>query len=404
MADMDMGISTQQPKKNPNRKKKKKKKQNLFMSIVTGLIPWKGDSVTEIFRKIIFLASLIILVVALILIANHFITTLQDPNAIDGGTTSDTGEDQAQSYIIDLKNQSPTQAQIDQMPEGTLNEEYAALYDANNDFVGWISIAGTNVDYPVVQSHNKDDFKPCNTYEKLGYCSFCESIMAGKDSATEFYLHHDFDRNYLFAGNIFADYEGTFGPDKMPNNTILYGHNMLYKYQFSALNNYRNNIEFLKSSPVIDFNTLYNNNKYKIFSVFLTNTSESLGEVFDYYNYVSFENSDEFYHYVKECMDRSIYETGVDLEYGDELITLSTCDQSLGFPENVRLIVVARKVRENESPEVDTSKIVRKKSIKYFEAYITAYGDKWKGRTWDISLVNGMAEYLKKHGLEDPAE
>lgn len=398
MADMDMGLAPEKKKK----KKRKKKKQNLFMSIVTGLIPWKGDSVSEIFRKIIFLLSLIILVFALVLIANHLWTTLgQDPNAAGGTVTDENGNDVA--YIVNLKNQEATQAQIDKLPEGTINEEYAALYDANNDFTGWITINGTNVDYPVVQSLPTDEFVPCNTYQTYGYCSFCEAIMNGTERATEFYLHHDFDRNYLFAGNIFADYEGTFGPNQMPNNTILYGHNMLYKYQFSALTNYRTNIEFLKLSPVIDFNTLYQNNKYKIFAVFLANVTEDLGEVFDYYNYVSFDNSDEFYNYILECMDRSIYETGVDIEYGDELLTLSTCDESL-FKDGVRLVVVARRVRENESPEVDTDKIVRKSSIKYFEAYDTAYGSRWSGRTWDTSLVAGMDEYIEKHGLQDNPE
>ena len=197
-----------------------------------------------------------------------------------------------------------------------------------------------------------------------------------------------------------TDYEGKFGPNQMPNNTILYGHNMLYKYKFSALNNYNNNIDFLRETPVVDFNTLYQDNKYKIFSVFITNTDEEHGDVFDYTKYVYFKNSDEFYEYIKEVMDRSKYNTGVDVEYGDELLTLSTCDGSTGF-ENMRLVIVARKVRENESPDVDTSKITRKDSIKYFKAYTDVYGDKWKGRTWDISLVKGMKEYLEDNGLMD---
>ena len=127
---------------------------------------------------------------------------------------------------------------------------------------------------------------------------------------------------------------------------------MLYKYKFSALNNYNNNIDFLRETPVVDFNTLYQDNKYKIFSVFITNTDEEHGDVFDYTKYVYFKNSDEFYEYIKEVMDRSKYNTGVDVEYGDELLTLSTCDGSTGF-ENMRLVIVARKVRENESPDVD---------------------------------------------------
>ena len=403
MAEMDMGLAPQQPKKSG--KKKKKKKQNLFMSIVTGLIPWKGDSTTEIFRKVIFLLSLGVLVFAMVLIFDFLTKINSDPDQIvvSNAGTADGSTPDSPVYIVDLKNQTPTQEQIEQMPEGTINEEYAALYEANDDFVGWITIDGTNINYPVLQSGDYSTFEKCATYDLYG-CSFCDQIEKDPELAKQFYLHHDFNRNALFDGNIFADFDGKFTPDSMPNNTILYGHNMLYKYQFSALTNYSNNIDFLKQSPVIEFNTLYQKNKYKIFAVFITNVSEELGEVFDYYNYVSYKNSSEFYNYVLECMDRSIYETGVDIEYGDELLTLSTCDASTGFQEDMRLIVVARKVRENESPEMDTSKIVRKSSVKYFEAYYAAYGNKWKGRTWDISLVKGMAEYIKENGLEDEPE
>ncbi len=402
MADMDMGLA---PQKNNGGRKKKKKKQNLFMSIVTGLIPWKGDNAVEVFRKIIFLASLVILVGALIFILNHFIMATEDPNQLNSGIIVD-GEEGTQNhaYIVDLKNQAPTQAQIDQMPEGTINEEYATLYDTNNDFVGWLNIPGTNVDYPVMQSGKDEGFVPCRSYTDYGWCDQCSAILAADgEGAHEFYLHHSFDNYYSFAGTIFADYEGEFGVTAMPNNTILYGHNMRYEHQFTALNNYRTDIGFLRLSPIIHFDTLYQKNQYKIFSVFLTNTREDQGEVFDYYNNVRFDSSSEFYDYVLECMDRSMYETGVDLEYGDELLTLSTCDASVGL-DDMRLVVVARRVRENESPTVDPDNIVRKSSIKYCEAYIRAYGDKWKGRTWDVSLVKGMAEYLKENGLEDPAE
>lgn len=358
----------------PKKKRRKKKKENIFKSIFKGLIPWKGDSVTEIFRKVIFLMALVILVVAVIIIANNLMVYLGAENTDNVDGTG--GGSAVNTYIIGLKNQEPTEQQIEQLPEGTINEEYAALYEANNDFIGWINIPGTNIDYPVVQ---------------------------GEDN--EYYLHKDFDGSDLFEGTIFTDYEGKFGVGIMPNNTILYGHNMLYKYKFTALTNYSKNIDFFKMSPVVDFNTLYQDNKYKIFAVFKVNTEEEHGEVFDYTNYVYFKNSSEFYDFVLECMDRSIYETGIDIEYGDEFLTMSTCDESTGI-SNMRLVVVARKVRENESPDVDTSKIIRKKTenIKYFDAYYDIYGNTWCGRTWDTSLVKGLDEYIEQNGLEnDPA-
>lgn len=368
MAEMDMGIGQNQPPK----KKKKKKKQSIFMSIVTGLIPWKGDPAGEIIRKIIFLGSLVLLVTAVVLLLNNALSYVAPDNQM---AVDENGNQLAtEAYIVELKNQTPTKQQLENLPEGTINEEYAALYEANDDFIGWISINGTNIDYPVMQ---------------------------GDDN--EYYLHHNFDKQDEFAGTIFTDYEGKFGPDEMPNNTILYGHNMLYKYKFSALSNYRNNIDFFKFSPVIDFNTLYQKNKYKIFSVFLTNTHEEHGEVFNYTDYVYFKNQSEFYNYVLECMDRSLYDTGIDIEYGDELLTLSTCDASTGLSD-MRLVIVARKVRENESPDYNTDNITRKKSIKYCDAYYQAFGNKWKGRTWDIDLVKGMREYLEENGLMDEPE
>ena len=370
MAEMDMGLSP-----NNNKKRKRKKKQSLGKSIVTGLFPCKGDDRSEITRKIIFLGSLCLMMAALVIIAVHFITLYFAPENDGLNNVGSNGEvviQDGQPVVVHA--QAPTQEQIDKLPEGSVNEEYAAYYDANKDFVGWINIPGTNVNYPVVQGEDND-----------------------------FYLHHNFNGDEEFAGTIFTDFEGRFGPNEMPNNTILYGHNMLYRYKFSALSNYGNNIDFLRKTPMVDFNTLYKDNKYKIISVFITNTKEEHGEVFDYTNYVYFKNSDEFYNYILEVMDRSRYNTGVDVQYGDELLTLSTCDASTGI-DDMRLVIVARKVREDEKPEVDTEKITRKDSVKYCEAYTRAYGSKWKGRTWDISLVQGMKEYLEENGLMDEPE
>ena len=359
MAEMDMGFS---PKRSGNHKKNKKK-QGFWESIVTGLFPVKGDSTGEILRKIVFLTALIVLVVALVMIAVYFVQFGKLEQNVADGTATDKA-------IVELKNTQPTKEHIDNLPQGTVNEEFAALYAENSDFIGWLNIPGTNIDYPVVQTDNND-----------------------------FYLHRDFHKEYLFAGTLFADYEGPVTADGMPQNTVIYGHNMMYKYQFSGLMNYKHRIDFLKYSPVINFDTLYGNNSYKIISVFVTNVYKEHGEVFEYNKHLYFKNRDEFFDFVLECEDRSIYEMGVDVEYGDEFLTLSTCDQDISL--DLRLVIVARKVRPNESPEVDTSKIVKKSSTKYFDAYYDIFGKLWKGRTWDTSVVKGMDEYIKSHGLED---
>lgn len=45
--------------------------------------------------------------------------------------------------------------------------------------------------------------------------------------------------------------------------------------------------------------------------------------------------------YVGKCKELALYDTGVTAEYGDRLITLSTCEYSA---QNGRLVVVAKKV------------------------------------------------------------
>ncbi len=372
MTEMDMGFAP-----NGNRRRKKpEKKQGFFTRLRVSLLPQKGDGSTEVLRKIIFLAALFVLIGALVLLITQFARNYggrADYVDSNGSVTA------TPAHLIELKNRVPTKQEVSRLPVGTVNEEFAALYAKNSDFVGWLTVPGTNIDYPVMQTDDND-----------------------------YYLHRNFDRQEIFEGALFADYRGKITADGMPQNTVIYGHNMLMRYQFSALQNYKNNIEYLKMSPVIEFNTLYGDAKYKIISVFLVNWLPKDGEVFKYNSTNYFKNRSEFFNFVLECKDRSLYDTGVDIEYGDEFLTLSTCDKSTYM--DLRLVVVARKVRENENPNVDREKITRQDSVKYFDGYYdiySGYGGKdyfWHGRTWDTSEVKGLDAYLRENGLVDNPE
>ena len=46
------------------------------------------------------------------------------------------------------------------------HEKYDALFEQNNDFIGWIKIEGTNVNYPVMQTPNKPDFYLKRSFDK----------------------------------------------------------------------------------------------------------------------------------------------------------------------------------------------------------------------------------------------
>ena len=182
---------------------------------------------------------------------------------------------------------------------------------------------------------------------------------------------------------------------------ILYVHNTYSSVAFSKLTRYyyeKDNpdpnadwsLSFYQKHPTINFDTLAGQGIYKVFAVCLFNTEEQYGEV---YNYLrrgrAFSDKDDFNNYILDIMDRSVLFTDVDLDYGDKILCLSTCYFPFGMDyENVRCVIFARKVREGESPEVDTSKAYRNHSwIAWQQAIdrglVGAYGN----RAWDTSKL-----------------
>lgn len=339
MATLDL------PQKSGPKKKRRRKKRNFFIDLISGLIPWKGDKAGDVIRKLIFMASLVILVVsALYIIDFYFTRPIRETQELEG-------------LYATLIDQAPTQSQIDNLPSQAL-EEYAAFYEANEDFIGWINVPHTNINYPVVQ---------------------------GDDN--EFYLKHNFDKEPREAGAIFADYRGTFSNTETPHNIILYGHNLRTRNYFTRVLSYKK-LDFFQENPIIYFDTLYSKNMYKIFAVFQTNSKEEHGELFDYYNKIYFENRDEFNTFVSDCIDRSYILTQTDLKYGDELITLSTCDFS-NFSD-LRCVVVARKIRSGELPAVEPETVTENPDKLMYKAWYDTFGGEWGGRKWDTSLVEGL--------------
>lgn len=99
--------------------------------------------------------------------------------------------------------------------------------------------------------------------------------------------------------------------------------------------------DFYKEHKVISFNTLTDKYEYEIVAVFKTFVYSDSLEFFKYYRFVNAETSEQFDEYIAKCKELSLYNTGVSAEYGDKLITLSTCEYS---HTNGRLVVVAKRV------------------------------------------------------------
>lgn len=107
---------------------------------------------------------------------------------------------------------------------------------------------------------------------------------------------------------------------------------------FGALENYKTK-SFYEEHKIIQFDTLTEHAEYEVIAVFKTVAYNSSG--YRYYDFINAEDESSFDAYVDKCKELSLYDTGMAAEYGDRLITLSTCEYSAN---NGRLVVVAKKV------------------------------------------------------------
>ena len=186
--------------------------------------------------------------------------------------------------------------------------EYRKMYKMNSDLVGWIVIDGTDVNYPVVQSKVNQ----------------------------EYYLNHDFDGEENDAGAIFADARNdVFKPD---DNIILYGHNMKDGTMFGTLQYYLDK-GYYKKHKTISFDTLYDRQSYEIISVGLSKITDESDDTFKYYDFLNAKDKSEFEKYKKNIHKLEAYDTGTDINYGDKLITLSTCNS---VEKDGRLFIIAK--------------------------------------------------------------
>lgn len=212
-----------------------------------------------------------------------------------------------------IEEQSMMAASVDAAADGTETQtQYMAGFEdllaINPDLKGWISIPGTTLSLPVVQGND-------NSY----------------------YLSHDFYGAKDRHGTIFADYEADFGGSEI--NTVLYGHNMRDGSMFGSLKAYREE-DYYREHPSFFLYLSGGEREYEILAVLRNDLLPGEEELFQYYNYKDIENEEMFEEYYQEIKEHSLYEIDVEAQYGDELITLCTCDYG---SKDQRLLVVGKK-------------------------------------------------------------
>lgn len=190
--------------------------------------------------------------------------------------------------------------------------ELRDIYELNHDLVGWLYIEDTNIDYPVVQT---DDGK--------------------------FYLTHDFYGRSNANGQIIL--EDKCDPYTPSYNLVLSGHHMNSGAMFGRLGKYKDR-DYWETHKVVEFDTLMARKRYVVFGAFYSADYDEYEDGFRYSADIQYKMDADMW--LGEIRENQIYETGVDVEFGDEFITLTTCDHSKRY--DGRFVVVARRIREGE--------------------------------------------------------
>lgn len=175
-----------------------------------------------------------------------------------------------------------------------VSTNFEDLLAKNRDTVGWVYIAKTNINFPIVQTSNNS-----------------------------FYLKHNFKKEYNSAGWIFADYRNNF--DELDQNTIVYGHNRRNGTMFSNLKKYLNNSFANKiSSRYFSFNTVNQRYVAKVYSVYKMSSNKLV-------LYNSYENDEEYERFINEAKALSIYQYDTEISANDKTLTLCTCDDNTAY-------------------------------------------------------------------------
>ena len=209
----------------------------------------------------------------------------------------------------DTENQE-TKEETDILYESERIEKVKEFQKVNSDIVGWLEIPDTNISYPILQGIDND-----------------------------YYMRRNYKKRYSLNGSLFLD--TNYNWYKPSENLLIYGHNNRGTNEmFVELLKYKDE-SFYKKHPIVRFTTENEDAIYEIISVFKSRVYyKRETDVFRYYYFIDAEDKEDFDYYVSESKKASLYDIETTAEYGDQLLTLSTCDWS---QKDGRFVVVARK-------------------------------------------------------------
>ena len=180
--------------------------------------------------------------------------------------------------------------------EPTILPELEAIYQLNNDLVGWISFPGSKINYPVLQTPDEPNY----------------------------YLNRDFYGETSKWGAIYVNEKCDV--NKPSDNVTIYGHNMKDGQMFGTLKKWQLK-SYWEDHQTFRFDTLYERRTYQIFAVFKTTAIS--GEGFQYHSFIDAKDEAAFNKFIATIKRLDFYDTGITPVYGDKIVLLSTCDSTL---------------------------------------------------------------------------
>ena len=206
-------------------------------------------------------------------------------------------EDIIEEPIIDTSVPPPKQPKPEIINKEGISEK--------KNVVGWLSINGTNIDYPVVQTVDND-----------------------------FYLNHNYLGDKNLKGSIYMDFRNDgIGEDR---NHIIYGHKIFDGSMFSDLNKYvqgASKDKFFKENSSITFDNFSKEVEFKIFSAYVIDLDKE-----EYYLFTNYRSDEKFQAFIDDATSRSLVTSDIKVSLTDEIVTLVTCNYWYG---NARVIVHA---------------------------------------------------------------
>lgn len=184
----------------------------------------------------------------------------------------------------------------------------AELCEGNDNIRGWIKIDDSPVDYPVLQGHNNSE-----------------------------YVSRLADGTYNIFGSIFLDCKNS--GDFSDRHSIIYGHNTTKGSMFGSLKQYKDEAYFAAHPSFV----IYTPERVLECSIFAVRRTDAYGDDYD----TELVSDDDVAAYAAKAVAESFYDTDVDVEPGDSIITLSTCERMYRARE--RITIHAKVATNHES-------------------------------------------------------